>query len=66
MIGFPLLALLYHSTLYLEPAECNLLSQSVIKQCNVGDATEPQAEDGKVCEKKFVVSMTLRGGQVGL
>ena len=44
--------------------QCSLISQSVIQQCTVGDSSEPKAEDGKTCAKKFVVSVTLRGGQV--
>lgn len=47
------------------PAESTLISQSVLQRCIVGDSSEPQAKDGHTCAKKFVVSMTLRGGQVG-
>ena len=46
------------------PAHCSLISQSVIKQCTAGDPAEPKTNDGRDCGKKFVVTMTLKGGQV--
>ena len=44
--------------------ECALVSQSSITACHHGDATEPMNEGGLPCDKKMLVSMTLKGGQV--
>lgn len=49
---------------YLPLCECALVSQSSIAMCNHGDSSEPTGEGGNPCEKKMLVSMTLRGGQV--
>ena len=41
-----------------------LISQSSIQSCDWGDSNEPTAKDGGGCKEKFVVSMTLKSGQV--
>ena len=43
-----------------------LISQSSIQSCDVGDGNEPITKDGAGCKEKFVVSMTLKSGQVSL
>ena len=44
--------------------DCSLVSQSSITTCDREDETEPHNEEGDTCEKKLLVAMTLRGGQV--
>ena len=46
--------------------DCAVVSQSSIAMCEAGDSKEPTAEGGKTCEKKMLVSMTLKGGQVDI
>lgn len=46
-------------------AEGSLISQSILQQCTTGSSSEPKGKGKTNCKSKFVVSMTLRGGQVG-
>ena len=65
MIVLTLVLLVYSGILDLRQAESSLISQSVVQDCQeVGDPLEPQASNGQPCSKKFVISMTLRSGQV--
>ena len=50
----------------LSSLDAALISQSAIKRCEKNDNNEPVTNDGKVCKKKFVVAMTLKGGQVAI
>ena len=58
------ITILLLSVSYLLQCECAIVSKSSIETCNHGDTSEPTGEGGKPCEKKMLVSMTLRGGQV--
>ena len=44
--------------------EGGLISQSSIQSCDWGDSNEPTTKGGGGCKEKFVVSMTLKSGQV--
>lgn len=48
----------------LHQCESALVSKSTIATCNHGDKSEPTGQGGVPCEKKMLVSTTLRGGQV--
>ncbi len=61
LLLFPALWIL---VLCLGAARSALISQSKISRCDWGDDSEPSSGDGKACKSKFVVSMTLKGGQV--
>lgn len=50
----------------IESGESGLISQSSIQTCDWGDSNEPTTKDGGSCKEKFVVSMTLKSGQVRL
>ena len=52
--------------LFVETIEGGLISQSSIQSCDWGDSNEPITKDGGGCKEKFVVSMTLKSGQVTL
>lgn len=52
--------------LFVETIEGGLISQSSIQSCDWGDSSEPTTKDGGGCKEKFVVSMTLKSGQVTL
>lgn len=41
-----------------------IVSQSSISNCEAGNDKEPSNQYGQSCEKKILVSMTLKGGQV--
>lgn len=41
-----------------------LISQSSINDCSWGDDSEPTTDSGKPCNKKFLITMALSGGQV--
>lgn len=49
---------------FFKALESGLISQSSIQSCDWGDSNEPTAKDGGGCKEKFVVSMTLKSGQV--
>ena len=55
-----LILLMYGS---IDLLECGLISKSIIEHCTK-DASEPKAKTGKPCSRKFVVSVTLKSGQV--
>ena len=44
--------------------DCSIVSQSSIESCDRESEQEPLDHEGEACEKKLLVSMTLRGGQV--
>lgn len=44
--------------------QSSIISQSSITRCEWGDESEPSSKEGKPCEKKLLVSVTLKGGQV--
>lgn len=52
--------------LFVETIKGGLISQSSIQSCDWGDSNEPTTKDGGGCKEKFVVSMTLKSGQVTL
>lgn len=56
-----LLTLLLLTNILVEGA---LISQSSITDCSFGDNSEPTSESGEICQKKFLISMVLGGGQV--
>ena len=43
---------------------CTIVSQSSVEQCEAGDSKESVTPDGRLCEKKVLVSIVLGGGQV--
>lgn len=50
--------------LLVELVDCTLISKSILERCITGSASEPKGGNGKTCSKKFVVSVTLKSGQV--
>jgi hypothetical protein len=50
--------------LFFKTIEGGLISQSSIQSCDWGDSNEPTTKEGGGCKDKFVVSMTLKSGQV--
>ena len=49
---------------FIKRTDSGLISQSSIQSCDWGDSNEPTVDNGGSCKEKFVVSMTLKGGQV--
>ena len=52
--------------IWMQRADCGLISQSSITRCEWGNSQEPTTgKEEATCKKKFVISMTLKSGQVG-
>ena len=43
---------------------CSVISQSSITSCDRESENEPEDDEGNKCDKKLLVTLALRGGQV--